>query len=121
MAERELVRCRDCNRLVFWVTTLKGKRIALEPRPKPFEPPPAKRPNVILELDGRARVLSRAELDDVALEPRFLAHWANCGAAFRAKALPAARERIRAKVRAQRLEAEDQELDQLRAGESARG
>lgn len=114
MAEREYVRCRTCGRLVFWVTTTKtGSRIALEPLPKPFEDPPAKAPNVILEADGRARVLTKVEQGDDTLNPRYLAHWANCADARRAKDLKAARARVDER-RAERFAAEDAELEQLR-------
>lgn len=113
MAERELVRCRFCSKLVFWVKTVNGKPFPLDPLPKAFEPEPERCPNVILDAEDRARILKRHELGDLTLMPRYVSHWATCPYSRKVKEFTDKR-RAKASARASALEAGDRELEQLR-------
>lgn len=115
--KRDLVRCRSCSRLYFYALTASGAKMPLDPLPKAFEPPPPKPPNVVLE-NGIARVLRKDELTDESLAPRYLSHWASCPYSRREKEFVEKR-RARGSARRQRLEAEEAELEQLRAGAPA--
>lgn len=86
------------------------KTIQLDPLPKAFEPAPSVPPNVILEADGRARVLRRDEMSDASLNPRYLPHYAVCKTSRR--------ERDRYVRRQRRLELEEDQLEALREGET---
>jgi hypothetical protein len=116
VAERELVKCRECHRLIFWAETILGAAMPIDPIPKPWQPPYPKPPNVVIdEASGKARVLGRAELAIPAApgEPRYLVHWASCPHARRVKEFMD-RRRAKADAKRQRLEAEEAELDELR-------
>jgi hypothetical protein len=111
VSERELIRCQYCNRLFFYALTVASdgtKSMPIDPRPKPFEPVPDVAPNVILEPDGRARVLRKLELGNTALGPRYTTHWATCTYSRRMQDIREKRRR--------RLELEEDQLDELRSG-----
>jgi hypothetical protein len=109
VADRELVRCRYCDRLFFYAPTVKSggeKLMPIDPPPKAFEPSPGIVPNVILELNGWARVLRRAEMADASLQPRYVPHWASCAYARKVQGYNERRRR--------RLELEEDQLEELR-------
>jgi hypothetical protein len=61
--------CRSCHAEITWAVTTAGKRMPLDNRPTPDG-------TVVIDPDGRARVLARADLQFARL--RFTPHWATC-------------------------------------------
>jgi hypothetical protein len=113
---RELARCRECDRTILLVETVAGKHMPLDPIPKPWEPPYERQPNVVIDEEGRARVLGRDELAAAIADPGvklYLVHYASCPYSRKVKEFMD-RRRARAAVRRERLEAEEAELDELR-------
>lgn len=78
--------CRYCPARIRWVLTLRGNRMPLNPDPDPAG-------TVVLEPDGRGRVLTGPELP--APGEAFVAHWTTCPGAAEARR-PPRRTRCRA-------------------------
>lgn len=80
--------CRYCPARIRWVLTIGGKRMPLNPDPDPAG-------TVVLDPDGRARVLTGRELP--AQGDAFVAHWTACpGSSEARRPRPPARSRCRA-------------------------
>jgi hypothetical protein len=70
----------SCGQLIRWVTTMRGKRMPLDPKPLPDG-------NVMLLPDGRARVLDEASRR-TCTEPLYRSHFATCTMAARFRRRP---------------------------------
>lgn len=63
--------CKSCGAPIFWVT-MRGTE-----RPAPLDVEPSDKGNVVVD-DARGRVLSRFELEEVPLDPRYMSHFVTC-------------------------------------------
>lgn len=71
-APAKLSECRDCKKPIRWATTRRGSKMPLDPDPVPDG-------NVVLEVDGVARVLSRGEQHQ-GPGARYASHFNTCPA-----------------------------------------
>lgn len=64
------VPCRGCGMLIAWRTTTGGAWM-------PLDPDPVAAGNIVLQPDGRCRVLPRGERPDAG-QPVYQSHWVSC-------------------------------------------
>lgn len=60
--------CKSCGAPIRWLTTLRGKQIPIDPEPVPNG-------NVVIEGNGRARVIGNGAPAD---GPLYQSHFASC-------------------------------------------
>lgn len=67
-----LVPCRGCGALIAWRMTTGAARM-------PLDPDPVADGNIVIEPDGRCRLLPRSARPEVG-QPLFQSHWVSCPA-----------------------------------------